>query len=113
MRFRAGLPLRAKGCATSTTEQRPSVDSRRVRSNSSFFFGEKSRARSEEIGATEVVRVSTLGKRSGRESEISARTSISARKARPLVPSYRFEGSRQQARPKSIIRSVVVGKNNE
>lgn len=26
MRFRAGLPLRAKGCAIPTTEQRPSAE---------------------------------------------------------------------------------------
>lgn len=46
-------------------------------------------------------------KKVGKGSEISARaSSISARKARLLVTFYRLEGSRQ-ARPKSIIRSLV------
>lgn len=61
MRFRAGLPLRAKGCAIPTTEQRPSRDFR-IRKNF-VLSGEKSQGRSRE-GGIEGAEVLTLEKRS-------------------------------------------------
>lgn len=61
MRFRAGLPLRAKGCAIPTTEQRPSRDFR-IRKNF-VLSGEKSQGRSRE-GGIEGAEILTLEKRS-------------------------------------------------
>lgn len=106
MRFRAGLPLRAKGCATPTTEQRPSVDFSRTEELEFLLWrevlGEERRNRGN--GSSPCF---DAGKKVGIESEIGARaSSISARKARPFVTFYRLEGSRQ-TRPKSIIRSLV------
>ncbi|KAK1127681.1 hypothetical protein K0M31_003176 [Melipona bicolor] len=107
MRFRAGLPLRAKGCATSTTEQRPSVDFSRTEELEFLLrrevLGEERRNRGN--GSSPCF---DAGKKVGIGSEIGARasSSISARKARPFVTFYRLEGSRQ-TRPKSIIRSLV------
>lgn len=64
MRFRAGLPLRAKGCAIPTTEQRPSRDFR-IRKNF-VLSGEKSQGRSRGGGieGAEVGEVLTLENRS-------------------------------------------------